>query len=83
MLLLATAFVLITIFVGLIIYARWHYGSLEKLGIPMAGKPFLIFGNTLDAFSKSGGLMDIERFKKLGPIYGVALNQDYFNLMFF
>ncbi|OXA45210.1 Cytochrome P450 3A56 [Folsomia candida] len=65
------AFILITVLVGLVIYARWNYGTLEKLGIPMVGKPFLIFGNTIDAYSKVVGTLDIERFNKFGPIYGV------------
>ncbi|OXA51515.1 cytochrome P450 3A56 [Folsomia candida] len=71
MLAFVLAFILITVLVGLVIYARWHYGTLEKLGIPMVGKPFLIFGNTIDAYSKAGGALDIERFNKFGPIYGV------------
>lgn len=72
MLAFVLAFILITVLVGLVIYARWHYGTLEKLGIPMVGKPFLIFGNTIDAYSKAGGALDIERFNKFGPIYGVS-----------
>lgn len=72
------AFILITVLVGLVIYARWNYGTLEKLGIPMVGKPFLIFGNTIDAYSKVVGTLDIERFNKFGPIYGVRSTLNYF-----
>jgi len=59
-----------------IVYARWHYGTLESLGIPMVGKPSFWFGNTWDAYEKPAGIMDIERYKKFGPVYGVYEGRD-------
>jgi len=55
----------------LILYARWNYGVLEKLGIPVE-KPHLFLGNTADAYDQSSGLADIEKYKRLGPVYGVS-----------
>jgi len=55
----------------LILYVRWNYGVLEKLGIPM-DKPHFFLGNTKDTFNHPIGFADVEKFKRLGPIYGVS-----------
>lgn len=55
-----------------ILYARWHYGVLENLGIPVVAKPSFLLGNTLEFCSQPGGLNDIKWMNKFGPVYGVS-----------
>jgi len=55
---------------ALIIYARWNYGRLEALGIPVV-KPNFIFGSTFNVHNELTSSIDIERFRKYGPVWGV------------
>ncbi|CAG7728211.1 unnamed protein product [Allacma fusca] len=66
---LAIGFFLAAI-LGLLIYARWNYGTLEALNIPVVERSFLL-GSTPDLHSKVQHLEDIARFKKYGPVYGL------------
>lgn len=61
----------VALVLGLILYARWNYGTLEKLGIPV-DKPHFLLGNTYYTYHTPGGLLDIDNFKRLGPVYGVS-----------
>lgn len=61
---------LLIVATSLVIYARWNYGTLERLGIPVV-KPSFILGSTPDLHLKVAHFEDIERFKKYGKIYGV------------
>ena len=63
--------VLIGILTALIVYARWNYGVLEKLGIPVI-KPFLIFGSEYKESFVISRNEEIRRLKKYGTVYGVA-----------
>jgi hypothetical protein len=70
--LLLVVIVLFVIFItSLVIYARWNYGTLEAMGIPVI-KPFFILGSTPDLHRKVAHFEDIERFKKYGSVYGVS-----------
>jgi hypothetical protein len=70
-LVLGAAAVLVAVTVALIIYARWNYGVLERMGIPV-DKPHFIFGSVeQNGFKRSCGIIDIENFKRFGPVYGV------------
>lgn len=78
--------VLITGIVGLVaflvIFARWHYGSLEKLGIPVA-KPHFILGSDPDGHKIVYQERDLERFKQYGPVFGVMFNAFCLNKQIF
>jgi cytochrome P450 len=54
----------------LILYARWNYGFLEKLGIPVE-PPTFVLGSCPDVYKKYPPLEDIRRFRKYGTIFGV------------
>jgi hypothetical protein len=57
--------------VGLILYARWHYGTLEGLGIPVM-KPFLFLGsNYIDPYVRPRE-EEVRRLEKYGMVYGVS-----------
>jgi len=56
--------------IGAIVYARWNYGILEKLNIPLI-KPTFCLGSTPNLHLVVQHLEDIKRFKKYGPIWGV------------
>ena len=71
MILLVLLTFIIIILTSIIIYARWNYGSLEALGIPVV-KPSFILGSTPDLHLKVAHLEDIERHKKYGSVYGVS-----------
>ncbi|ODM98728.1 Cytochrome P450 3A24, partial [Orchesella cincta] len=66
--------ILVTFIAGLVaflvIYARWHYGSLEKLGIPVETPHFLL-GSNPDGHKIVYAHKDLERFHKYGAVYGV------------
>lgn len=60
------------IIAGLIIYARWNFGTLEKMGIPVV--PYHpITGHARETYETVGGLNDIIWNKKYGPIFGVRI----------
>ncbi|CAG7816712.1 unnamed protein product [Allacma fusca] len=69
MLLLYTTAVLAAFIVGAILYARWHYGELESVGIPTA-KPAFIFGSDPNIHDVVVHEKDYERFKQFGDIWG-------------
>ena len=70
--LFGTIFTLIVVSViGLIIYARWHYGKLEQCGIPVV-KPHFFLGSNPDGHNKKAHLVDLERSKTYGSVYGVS-----------
>jgi hypothetical protein len=55
---------------GLVLYARWHYGTLEGLGIPVM-KPFLFLGsNYMDPYVRPRE-EEVRRLEKYGMVYGV------------
>ena len=57
--------------IGLILYARWNYGVLESLNIPVVKRSFLL-GSTPELHKTVQHLEDIKRFRTLGPVYGVS-----------
>ena len=73
MLLIAGAIVA-CILAGLWFYARWEYGVLEEMGIPVVEYTNPLLGHTRDIYTKVGGLHDIQWMKKYGPIFGVEYN---------
>lgn len=54
----------------LILYARWNYGYLEELGIPVV-KPHFILGSLFSTRFEPIGNRDIALMKEHGPIFGV------------
>ena len=73
MLAIALAFVLFSLVLlclAAIVYIRWHYGTLEKLGIPVV-KPHFILGSNPDHDVAFGHEVDYKWFKKYGEVFGV------------
>ncbi|KAJ6642747.1 Cytochrome P450 3A56 [Pseudolycoriella hygida] len=62
--------VVICIISLLILYARWNYGFLESLGIPVA-EPHFIFGSLFSTRFTPIGYRDVDLMKKYGPLFGV------------
>ncbi|XP_037045845.1 cytochrome P450 3A56-like [Bradysia coprophila] len=62
--------VVICIISGLIIYARWNYGFLEDLGIPVV-KPHFLFGSMFTTRFIPIGYRDVAWMKEYGQIFGV------------
>ncbi len=54
-----------------ILYARWNYGVLEKMGIPVV-KPHFLFGSTFLTRFKPIGYRDIDWMKEHGSVFGVS-----------
>lgn len=68
-LLVICAIILVVLF-GLLIYARWEYGELEKMGIPVVAHHPLL-GSTREIYNTVGGLNDVKWMEKYGKIFGV------------
>ena len=64
--------VLLVLVFGIIMYARWPYGSLEALGIPVV-KPSFMLGSLPDLHKRVIHEEDIRFYKELGPVFGVSL----------
>ena len=73
MLLLIVLLTIAGIIASLILYARWNYGVLEALGIPVA-KPHFLLGSTYNAHNELTSSVDIDRLRTYGPVYGVSDN---------
>jgi len=56
---------------SLVIYARWNYGKLEAMGLPVE-TPHWFMGNMANHDNVYHHWVDLERTKKLGLIYGVS-----------
>ncbi len=70
-------YVVVTGIVGLIttavIYARWNYGTLEKIkGLPKVIPPAFVGGSDIHVYKKIVHDQDTENVKKYGKIYGVS-----------
>lgn len=68
---------LITLLVGLItaavVYARWHYGTLEKIkGLQAVIKPYFVGGSDPYIYKKVVQNEDAKNVQKYGKIYGVS-----------
>ena len=63
--------VVICIICGLIIYARWNYGFLENLGIPVVN-PHFLFGSMFTTRFVPIGYRDVAWMKEYGQIFGVS-----------
>jgi len=61
------------VFIGLILYARWNYGVLEALEIPVI-KPTLFMGSVPDLHMKVQTEQDILRFNEYGVNWGVSFH---------
>ncbi|ODM99103.1 Cytochrome P450 3A56 [Orchesella cincta] len=70
MILLAFGIAVVFIAIALIVYARWNYGTLEKMNIPVV-KPSFLLGSTPDLHLKVQHLEDVLRFQKHGKVFGV------------
>ncbi|ODM88825.1 Cytochrome P450 3A21 [Orchesella cincta] len=73
--LISLGYVVITALVGVItaavVYARWHYGTLEKVkGLPAIIEPAIVGGSDVFVYKKIVHDQDIENVKKYGKIYG-------------
>ncbi len=69
MTLLGLALLIVILIVGLLFYARWEYGVLKKMGVPVV-KHHPIFGSTRKIYSTVGGLNDVKLMKKYGKYLG-------------
>lgn len=77
-LLTALGYFIVTVLVGIItaavVYARWHYGTLEKVkGLPALIKPAFVGGSDLFLYKKIVHDADTENVKKYGKVYGVSI----------
>lgn len=71
MILLAViSLILLLVLIGLIIYARWEHGTLEKMGIFVVPHHPLL-GSIKEIYGTVGGLQDYVWMKKYGKIFGV------------
>ncbi|CAL8110954.1 unnamed protein product [Orchesella dallaii] len=59
----------------LVLYARWNYGKLEKMGIPVI-KPHFLLGSTYDLFKKAPPVQDVEWMNQFGSVFGVYEGRD-------
>lgn len=71
MILLAVGLLVLLVVISLIVYARWEYGTLEKMGIPVVPH-HPILGSTREIYNTPGGLNDYKWMKKYGKIFGVS-----------
>ncbi len=58
------------VIVSLIIYARWNFGKLEKMGIPVV-KPHFLLGSTHDLYKIPAPEQDILWMEQYGGFFGV------------
>lgn len=70
--LLISIIFMILIALGLVSYARWNFGSLEKLGIPVVQRDHFLLASALLPYQKPGGIVDTEHMKKYGSVFGVG-----------
>jgi len=54
-----------------ITYARWNFGTLEKLGIPVEKPKHFLYGSAIEYFEDICQLNEIKRMQKYGPVFGV------------
>lgn len=64
------------VIIGLIIHARWKYGTLERLGIPVV-KPHFLFGSLFNSRFTPTGWRDVKWMKEKGQVFGV---RDHYTL---
>lgn len=74
----------ITIFIGVItasiIYARWHYNSLENsAGMPAVIRPYFIGGSDPFFYKNICCDEDIKRVRKYGRVFGVSFIQSKYD----
>ncbi|CAG7731625.1 unnamed protein product, partial [Allacma fusca] len=67
---LLAGILIILVLATLVLYARWHYGVLESMEVPVVPPTFL-FGSLPDLHRRVTHDEDMKHFKKYGPIYGV------------
>ncbi|CAL8110949.1 unnamed protein product [Orchesella dallaii] len=67
--LLVLAF-LLSLVILLALYARWNYGVLENLNIPVV-KPHFLLGSTFQYRSLTVGYRDVELMRKYGQVFGM------------
>ncbi len=71
MFLLAICVIILAVVFGLFIYARWEYGELEKMGIPVVAHHPLL-GSIREIYGIVGGLNDVKWMEKYGKVFGVS-----------
>jgi len=57
--------------IAAITYARWNFGTLEKLGIPVEKPKHFLYGSAVEYFEDVVQLNEIKRMQKYGPVFGV------------
>lgn len=75
--LVSLGYAAVTFLVGVItvavVYARWHYGTLERVkGLPVVITPAFIGGSDPYVYKKIVHDQDSENVKKYGKVYGVS-----------
>lgn len=65
----------------LILHARWNYGVLENLGIPVV-KPHFILGSLFLTRFEPIGYRDVALMKEYGPMFGVSSERISWNSLF-
>ena len=71
MLVLIFSVLILVMCIGIILCGRQNYGTLENCGFPVV-TPSLFLGSNPNLHKKVQHLVDIERFKKYGGIWGVS-----------
>ncbi len=71
-------YILVTGIVGILtaafVYARWHYGTLEKVkGLRKVIPPSFVGGSDIHLYKKNVHEQDIENVKTHGKIFGVSV----------
>lgn len=59
----------LTVLLG-ILYARWNFGTLERMGYKVV-EPHWFFGSNNNIINVHAHWEDVKRNEELGPIYGV------------
>ncbi len=75
--LISSVYVLVTgiirILTAVVVSARWHYGTLEKVkGLPKVIPPAFVGESDIHLYKKTVHEQDIENVKKYGKIFGVS-----------
>lgn len=75
-LIISLVYLLLVLLIGLVtvgvIYARWHYGTLERIkGVPAVVKPAFMGGSDIFLYKKIVHDTDSANVQKYGKIFGV------------
>lgn len=64
---------LLALLASSVFYARWHYGSLERSGLPAVIKPYFLGGSDPFFYKTVCCDEDTKRVRKYGRVFGVFI----------